>query len=888
MPLSPATQIGPYRIEALLGVGGMGEVYRASDTRLERTVALKFLLADVARGPGARDRFQREARAISKLNHSHICALYDVGEHDGTDYLVMEYLRGETLAVRLTKGRLPLRQALRLAIEIADALDAAHTRGIVHRDLKPGNIMLTGSGVKLVDFGLAKEVAGTAPATAEPGTATLTQATTIMGTPQYMSPEQINGARIDHRADIFAFGAVLYEMVTGRKAFAGKNQASLITAILEREPEPMRLDELENTPTTALERTIRKSLAKDPEDRWQTTRDLKDELEWLAGGEFASPGSSLAHKRAWRVGVVAAIGGAAAAIILMLAYSRLLHVPTPPAVVRFSIPLPDGAVFTSNEVAGPTPQVAISPNGRILAFAATQGQIGPVLWVRALDSSTAQLLPGTEGAAFPFWSADSRIIGFFAAGKLKIIDVYSRALTALADAPAGRGGAWNRDGTIVFAESISSPLKSVPATGGAPRAVTTLDTTRGEISHRFPQFLPDGLHFTYSNIASAGHQGVYVGDLNSAPPRQILKGKWGSSSVFGRYLLSAREGNLIGHDFDAKRMTISGAQIRIADQVATNSPSGFAAFSASPEGTLVYASGSSPNRELVWFARDGRRLGSVGPPGEYTGPALRSDDRLLAVSRVNPQTRTPDIWMFDLERGTETRLTSDPASDRAPLWSADGKHVLFGSDRSGTWDLYVKSIGSEQPETLVASPPDGAFPSDLTADGRFVIYHNPSAHRGWDLSLLPMRERAQPSPLVQTQFNEIYGTVSPDGRWLAYTSDETGSMQVYVQSFPAAGNKSQVSVRGGYEPKWGAKGDELYFISPSRKLMSAKLHAGASFRAAVPEELFELPLPEPVAAFPNSYNVTADGRRFLVNTLIRNSTSSPISVVLNWTSGLRP
>jgi eukaryotic-like serine/threonine-protein kinase len=341
MPFRPTTQIGPYRIEALLGAGGMGEVYRASDTRLGRTVALKFLLADVASTPDARLRFRREARAISNLNHSHICALYDIGEHDGTDYLVMEYLQGETLAARLAKARLPLHQALRLAIEIAGALDAAHTRGIFHRDLKPGNIMLTGSGVKLLDFGLAKEVARTESPPAEADTATLTHATTIIGTPQYMSPEQISGAPVDHRADIFAFGAVLYEMVTGRKAFAGKNQTSLIAAILQREPEPMRLDELENTPAATLEQTIRKSLAKDPEDRWQTARDLKHQLEWLASGELARPGSPVAYKRPWLVGLAAAIGGAALASSLLFVYSRLLHAPAPPAVVRFSIPLPE-------------------------------------------------------------------------------------------------------------------------------------------------------------------------------------------------------------------------------------------------------------------------------------------------------------------------------------------------------------------------------------------------------------------------------------------------------------------------------------------------------------------------------------------------------------------
>ena len=875
MTLSVGAKLGPYEILSPIGAGGMGEVYKARDTRLDRTVAIKVLPEHIAKREDLRARFEREARAVASLNHPHICVIHDIGNQDGTGYMVMEYMEGETLAARIEKGALPLDQVLQLATQIADALDRAHRAGVTHRDVKPQNIMLTRDGVKVLDFGLAKSMIKPGPADATL-TAALTTEGTVMGTPQYMAPEQFEGQEADARSDIWAFGAVLYEMVTGQRAFQGKSYSSLVGAILSADRPPMAVKPF--TPAW-LERLVRRCLAKDPEDRWQSMRDIVLELRTPIAETAAGPSKGV--RWPWAV-------GAAVFALTTVVLGWRVRVPAPAPVMRFSVSLPDGAVFTTTEVSGPTPQIAISPDGRMIAFAATQGQIEPVLYVRTLDSFTAQILPGTEGAAFPFWSADSRLAGFFAKGKLKIIDVYSRTVTVIADARAGRGATWNRNGTILFAEDIGSPLKSVPTAGGAPRLVTTLDAARGEVSHRFPQFLPDGRHFIYSNIASAGHQGVYIGSLDSATSTQVLKGKWGSSSVFGQYLLSAREGLLTAHVLDTDRLTISGKQIRVADQVATNSPSGFAAFSASATGTLVYASGSSPNRELVWFSRDGRRLGSVGPPGEYSGPALRSDDRLLVVSRVDSQTRTPDIWMFDLERGTETRLTSHPASDRAPLWSAEGKHVIFGSDRSGTWDLYMKSIETEQPETLLTSPPDGAFPSALSADGRFVIYHAPSPHRGWDVWLQPMTERAKPSPIVQTDFNEMHGTVSPDGRWIAYTSDETGSMQVYVQSFPTAGNKSQVSVRGGYEPKWGANGDELYFISASRKLMSVKLQSGASFRAAVPEELFELPLSEPVASFPNTYVVAADGRRFLVNTFIRDSPSSPIFVVLNWTTGLRP
>ena len=745
--------------------------------------------------------------------------------------------------------------------------------------------MLTRSGVKLLDFGLAKEVL-TPGSPSGSDADTLTRTAAIVGTPQYMAPEQLAGKQVDARTDIFAFGAVLYELVTGRKAFEGTGQASVIVALLEHEPAGIHLHDSSDGSVPAIERTIRKALAKNPDDRWQTVRDLKHELQWIATGDLGRsvPSKPTKHPR-WMTILLSAM---AAGLLTIIAFASLHRSSAPQTTVRFAVPLPDTAVFTSIDTAGTTPQMAVSPDGRMLVFAASQALASPVLWVRPLDAFSAQPLPTTEGASFPFWSPDSRRVGFFAAGKLKVIDIDTRSATVLTDAPAGRGGTWNRGETILFAGGISSAIKRISAAGGTPVAATTLDASRNEISHRFPQFLPDGRHFIYSNIGSTDHLGVYLTDLDGAAPKRILPGKWGSPSIVGEYLLAVRQGSLIAQPFDGKRLAVSGAQFRIADQVASNSPSGFAAFSASNSGTLIYASGSSPNRELVWLARNGHRLGSLGPPGEYASPALRSDGRMLAVTRIDSQTRTPDIWLLDLERGTETRLTSDPGSDRAPLWTADGRQILFQSDRSGTWDLYIKSIDVERPETLFAHfAASGIFPSDVTADGQFVIFHTPSPNHGWDLWVLPLREPSKSAAVLQTRFDETYGTVSPDGHWIAYACDDTGTMQVYVQSFPNGGHKVQASVHGGYEPKWNPTGDELFFISPTRKLMSVKVRLTPSFDASMPTELFDLPVPEAAASFPNTYVVASRGDRFLVNTALPNTTGAPISVVLNWSVALR-
>ena len=885
MPLSAGMRLGPYEILSVLGAGGMGEVYRSKDTRLDRIVAIKVLPSHLSDNPQLRERFEREAKAISSLSHPHICPLYDIGRQDGIDYLVMEYLEGETLAWRLKKGPLPPGRVLEHAIEIADALNTAHRHGVIHRDLKPANIMLTKRGAKLLDFGLAKVRAEPVAAMSAMLTqgASLTGEGTMLGTLHYMAPEQLDGSEADARTDIFALGAVIYETATGRQAFEGKTQASVISAIMSAEPPVLSTVQAMIPP--ALDHVVKTCLAKDPDARWQTAQDVLVELRWVASEASGMPVAAVPlrgkHGRNWLLGLTLSI------VLLATALQRYLpHRATAEHAVRFSISLPEDTKFTSTETAGPTPQIAVSPDGRMITFAASHGTGPPILWLRNLDSFTSQMLAGTEGASFPFWSQDSRFIGFFAGGKLKKLDLSGRTVQVIADAPDGRGGTWNREGVIVFAEGIGTGLRQVSAAGGMSMAATVLDPSHGELSHRFPQFLPDGRHFLFVDHAAQTKLGVYVGSLDSKETKRVLAGKWSTACSVGLYLLSVREGTLIAHPFDVNPLKVSDEQFSVAEHVASSSPSGFASFSASSTGVLVYASGSSPNRQLAWFARDGRRLGSLGEPGEYASPALSPNEAKIAVARIDSQTRTPDIWLFDLSRGTQTRFTFDPGSDRTPLWSPDGSEILFASDRTGAWDLYRRKVNGADAEELLAASADDEFPSQWSADSRFIVYSTPRPNTNWDLVVLPLAEPSKPIQFLRAPFNEVQGVLSPNGHWMAYTSDETGRFEVYLQSFPAGGNKLQLSVDGGSDPKWRPDGRELFYVSLKHKLMSVSLVSDPRFEAGAPKELFEVPVPNLVASFPNNYVVMADGRRFLVNTVLRDAVSSPISVVLHWTTEL--
>ncbi|HZQ54923.1 MAG TPA: protein kinase [Bryobacteraceae bacterium] len=883
--LAPGTKLGDYEVHSLLGSGGMGEVYRAHDFRLGRRIAIKVLPVAASCNKERLKRFEQEARAAAALNHPNILSVHQMGNYQGSPYLVSELLDGETLRERLRRGRLAIGKAIDYGVQIARGLAAAHEKGIVHRDLKPENLFITQDGqVKILDFGLAKLVNSRVSSESDrPALSIATEPGVVMGTAGYMSPEQVRGTSADHRIDIFAFGAILYEMLTGKRAFQKPTAAETMSSIVNEDPSDISL-----TPSVpaALRRIVRRCLEKEPEQRFQSASDLAFALEALPANSEPAPSGGQASSNGWRKWL------ATAALVIIFFTSvwviaRHLPVRETPGVVRFSVFLPEHTRFTSENLAGPTPQIAVSPNGRMLTFVASHPAGSPLLWLRTLDSFAPQALAGTDGASFPFWSPDSRFIGFFAGGKLKKLDVTTSIAQVIADAPDGRGGTWNREGTIIFADRIQGGLKQMPAAGGTPTPVTIVDTSRGELSHRFPQFLPDGRHFLYVNRAKA-QSGVYAGSLDSKETKKrVLAGRWSTVCTAGKYLLSVREGNLIAHPFNAERLEVTGEQLTVAERVASSSPSGFASFSVSLTGMLAYASGAWPSRQFAWFRRDSRQLGAVGALGEYASPALSPDERKVAVARVDSQTRTPDIWLFDLARGTQTRFTFDPGSDRGPLWSPDGSDIIFASDRAGIWNLYRKPVAGAPTEEIAIASADDEFPTHWSADARFIVYASPKPDTKWDLWALPLHEPSRPRPFLRTRFNEVQGALSPKGQWMAYSSDETGRFEVYVQSFPGGGNKWQVSVDGGSDPQWRLDGRELFYASPNHKLMSVDVRPGSRFEADVPKELFEISVPDPVAPFPNNYVVTSDGQRFLVNTVARDAVSAPISVVLNWTEELR-
>ncbi len=943
--LSARTRLGPYEIVAPLGQGGMGEVYKARDTRLDRTVAIKVLPAALAADPQFRERFDREARAIAALNHPHICTLYDIGEApnpqsqipnpEKVQFLVMEYLEGETLARRLENGPLPLDQALTMAIQIADALATAHGVGITHRDLKPGNVMLTKSGAKLLDFGLAKttggaqgvgRVLGTAgePSPKDPAYVptvlpttppNLTAEGTILGTFQYMAPEQLEGKDADARTDIFAFGAVVYEMVTGRKAFEGKSQASLISAIMSSDPPPMA--SLQPLAPVSLNRVVKKCLAKEPEKRWQSASDLHDELKWIAdaGSQAAAgaPGTQLATGATTstrsRLGTRERLGWVLLSIALALmalgagAQNYFRRPTTNNSRVEFAVSAPEKTTFAGAGFAAYIPSPSVSPDGHRLAFVVVGPSGTPSLWVRALDSSNAQALPGTEGASYPFWSPNGRFIGFFAQGKLKKIDLSGGAPQTLCDVGGGGGragveggGTWNRDDVIAFAPSIVSPLFRVSATGGQPTALTALDSSRQETAHLWPYFLPDGRHFLYLvRSAMQGTSGIFVGSIDAKETKRLVSAD--SAAVYAPqgYLLFLTGTDLMAQPFNADRLETTGAPVRVAEGIQFNLVvNNYGAFSVSQNDTLVYRTGpGAPESQLVWLDRMGKQLGQVGAQATLLVPSLSPDESKVAVTIAN------DVWVLDVVRNTSSRLTFDGTAV-IPIWSPDGGHILYRSQRASPGDLYQKlSTGTGTEEALSKSNTQKS-PTDWSLDGRFIVYETQDPKTNVDIWALPTSgdrpstssgrpepaEGRKPFPLLQTESNEQQARISPDGRWIAYTSDETGKPEIYVQSFPAAGGKWQISTAGGADARWRRDGKELFFISTDRKLMAVDVKADATIQAGLPHELFDARV-SGLTDVRTHYAVSRDGQRFLVNRLSEGDASSPITVVLNWTAGLK-
>jgi serine/threonine protein kinase/Tol biopolymer transport system component len=895
MAILPGRRLGPYEILTAIGAGGMGEVYKARDIRLDRIVAIKVLPAHLADRAELRERFEREAKSIASLNHPHICTLHDTGHQDDTDFLVMEYLEGETLAQRLLKGPLPIQQVLQYAIEIADALDKAHRKGITHRDLKPGNIMLTKSGTKLLDFGLAKLAQEAVPATPESQLPTMTGSITgegtILGTLQYMAPEQVEAKEVDARTDIFALGAVVYEMATGKRAFEGKTSASVMAKILEAEPPPMT--SLQPMTPPALDRVVKKCLAKEPDARWQSASDLTDELKWIAeGGSHSGELAPVVSTRKSPLGEARLAWFVASVLFLtMLALGSYSYFRSPTEqvrMVRFSLFPPDGwslagpgAVTT-----GASAPVAISPDGERVAFVAASAEGKTLLWVRSLETLSAQSLTGTEGATSPFWSPDSRSLGFFAGGKLKRIDVSGGPPIALGDAPDNRGGAWSRDGLILFAPTNISALQKVSASGGVPATATVL--SRGELGHIRPSFLPDGRHFLYSTIAPRSGSGgpIYLGSLDSAERKLLLNATSANALYTQSNLLFLRDTTLVAQPFDARRLVLMGDAFPVADQIRiSGSLQPYADFSASQNGALAYQMrAETANSQLLWFDRAGKQIGLVGNSAAYTDLELSPDGKRASVS-IPDEGKGRNIWLYDLARGLRTRFTFDPADQFTSIWSPDGSQIVFNSRRNGSLGLFQKAAsGAGIEETLLDDNLD-KFPMSWSSDSRLILYVSSGPSRGNDLFVLPLAGDRKPYAFLQTEFSEPEGRISPDGRWVAYCSNESGRNEIYVTSFPSTGGKWQISAAGGTFPRWRHDGSEIFYLAPDNKLMAASVSGkDTGFEVGAVKPLFPTRI---VTGGNYKYDVSADGQRFLIVAASEQAASSPITIVLNWTAGLK-
>jgi Tol biopolymer transport system component/predicted Ser/Thr protein kinase len=914
MALAAGTRLGPHEILSAIGAGGMGEVYRARDTRLNRIVAIKVLPPNLADRSELRERFEREAKTIASLNHPHICTLFDIGQQDGVDFLVMEYLEGETLAHRLLKGSLPLEQVLQYAVEIADALDKAHRKGVTHRDLKPGNIMLTKTGTKLLDFGLAKLKQEVAPANvqlSQIATADdpLTAQGTIVGTLQYMAPEQLEGKEVDARTDIFAFGAVLYEMATGKRAFEGKSQASLMVAIMEREPAPM--SSLQPMTPPALNRVVKKCLRKELDDRWQSARDVTDELKWIAesgssaGGSVQTTtvkGSHVFGRRELVLGIGTLLLGAAIASLVTWVLK-----PAPPLQVsRLNITLPAGQQLAGLENG---PALALSPDGSQLAYTATQGTTQQI-YLRTMDSSEAKPIPGTEGAVAPFFSPDGQWVGFFAGNKLKKVSVSGGAAVTLSDVMVPRGASWGSQGMIASVRGDASTLLQVSDAGGAPEPLTRFE--KGDASHRWPDFLPGGkaLLFaaTQDNTNWTNAQ-IAVQSVGTGERRNLIQGGTNPRYTPSGHLVYVQGGTLMAVPFDLQRLASTGGTVPVVEGVVQSPVNGDAQYSFSATGSLVYVSGGaqSAQRRLVWVNRNGAEQALPAPPHAYRGPRLSPDGRRVAVAIEEQETQ---IWLYDLSRETITRLTFEGNVNYNPVWTPDGKRIAFQSNKEGPtklfWQLADGSGGFER----LTTGEYAQVPGSWSPDGQLLAFYevNPDTQR--DIWVLRMGDASQASvqapppgsvqatpagsgqgrkaqPFLRTPFNEAVPRFSPDGHWLAYVSNESGRNEIYVQPYPGPGGKWQISTEGGTEPAWNPNGRELFYRSGD-KMMAVDIATQPSFTVGRPRMLFEGNYQLTPGAFSN-YDVSPDGQRFLMLKPAEQTQAAPtqINVVLNWFEELK-
>jgi Tol biopolymer transport system component len=872
--------IGRYTVVARLGSGGMGEVYRATDTALGRDVALKVLAPSQVTNASFRRRLEKEARAASSLNHPNIVTVYEIGRSEDVDFIASELVDGLTLRARLVTGPLTLREIVEIGGQIVAALTAAHAAGILHRDIKPENVMIRPDGlVKVVDFGLAKGTAGAAVGSAMTW-ADVTQPGVVAGTPSYMSPEQALGEPLDHRSDLFALGTVLYEMATGERPFTGTTEAALYEALLHATPPaPTRLRP-DLPPDVDL--VIGRALERDRDLRYQSASDFAADLRRLQRTSAAAPLATLprrpaASARGWRVAAIA--GFVAAAAFGFLLWRGKAPAPAPAA--RFRLGPPSNAAFTLTGTAIPSVTISVSPDGGSLVFVANEPGRPPSLWIRSLQALDATPLAGTERATHPFWSPDSRSIGFFADGSLKRLDVAGGTPRTIAENTNGRGGTWNRDGAILFG-TTERAIYRVPAAGGTPVPATTLDSASGENWHRFPQFLPDGDHFLY--LGRAGdRRTLFVGALSQPLRKKLFDTTVRASYVDPGYLLFIDQGTLIARPFDSRRLEFSGDPIELADHVATAS-SLDASYAASNTGVLAYSERAPVNGQLTWLDRRGDSLGTVGDPGEYLGLRLSPDEQRVAIVQADPKLTTPDIWLFDIPRAVASRFTFNPWLDVSPVWSPDGTRVVFSSSRSGTFQMFERAASGGSDEKQVFQSDESVNPEDWSADGRFILYSTDPQAKSTDLKLLRLSDR-QTTTVLATRFNERQGRFSPDGRWMAYSSDESGRLEVYVCPFPVQGDRVQLSNGGGSEPWWRSDGKELFYLAPDSTLMSVALTTDRVVKANRPQPLFRMRQPGERQRTGQSYGVTRNGTRFLAASVIGEPPATTITVILNW---LRP
>jgi Tol biopolymer transport system component len=860
----------------------MGVVYRGRDTRLDRDVAIKVLPDAVGGDSAALARFEREAKAVAALSHPNILSIYDVGANGGVHFAAMELLDGQTLRVRLEGGLLPPRKAVDTAVQIAHGLSAAHDKGIIHRDLKPENLFVTADGrVKILDFGLAKSAVVATDVTIEPTMAQGTTPGAVLGTVGYMAPEQVRGLPADHRSDIFALGAVLYEMLTGERAFGRDSAADTLSAILKEDPPDVASKVHGVTP--ALDAIIRRCLEKHPADRFHSAHDLAIALQAVSSGSASSsavatvvrPGGGRFLRFAIPVAmlVIGAAAGWLARGTRATDVARALE-------ARFTITPPAGSAFDWQSKA-----IALSPDGTMLVFVATTAGKRQ-LWIRRLAAIYATVLPGTDEALFPFWSPDSRHIAFFSGNELKRVSLAGGPVQTLCRAGHGRGGAWNRNNVIIFSPDTQTALYRVDAGGGTP---TPLTKPEGNVSDRWPHFLPDGEHFLhFRQSGEPKRRGVYVASLTTGESELLLESTSLANYADGfLYYVNGRA--LVAQPFDAATRKMTGPPMTIAEDVGRHGESGptaYAALSTSETGVLAYSSIEPLRSELTWFDRGGNKLGVLGQPGGYADPELSHDGRRIVVARDDPRLGSPDLWVMELERDVTARLTFQPSQENAPAWMPSGDALFFTSDHQGPRSIYRKAVSGVGGETrILGDEMNGATLDSVTRDGRYLLFSVPTQTTEWDIFMLPLEGAAgsrKPSPVVSTVANELHAQPSPDGRFIAYTSDESGNEEIYVQTFPTAAGKWQISTAGGDQPRWRADGRELFYVSRDSKMMSVQVSTTGSFEAQRPVALFPVSMPVAGATtFQSNYVVMPDGKRFLVITSLQDQMKSPVTIVIN-------